>query len=46
MIKELEYLFNGAKELVEKKVLSDFSDLVISVQQGLMVSLMINVHHG
>lgn len=44
MIKELEYLFNRAKQLVEEKVLSGFSDLVISVQQGLLVSLMTNVH--
>lgn len=46
VIKELECLFNGAKQLVEKKVLSGFSDLVISVQQGPIVSLMINVHHS
>lgn len=46
MIKEPECLFNGAKQLVEKKVLTGFSDLVISVQQGLIVSLMINVHYS
>lgn len=37
MIKEPECLFNGAKQLVEEKVLTGFSDLVISVQQGLIV---------
>lgn len=46
VIKELECLFNGAEQLVEKKVLSSFSDLVVSVQQGPIVSLMINVHHS
>lgn len=46
MIKELECLFSRAKQLVEEKVLSGFSDLVISVQQGLVVSLMINVHRS
>lgn len=37
MIKELEYLLNGTKQLVERKVLSGFSDLVSSLQQGLIV---------
>lgn len=35
MVKEPECLFNRAKQLVEKKVLTGFSDLVISVQQDL-----------
>lgn len=44
VIKELECLFNAAKQLVEGKVLSGFSDLVLSVQQGPIVSLVVNVH--
>lgn len=46
LIKEPECLCNGAKQFVGKKVLTGFSDLVISVQQGLIVSLMINVHYS
>lgn len=46
MIKQFECLFNRAKQLLEKKVLSGFSDLVISVQQGLVVSLVLNVHRS
>lgn len=45
VIKELECLFKGAKQLVEKKVLSGFSDLVVSVQQGPIVSL-VSAHHS
>lgn len=44
MLRELECLLNGAKQLTERKVLSGFSDLVISLQQGLIVLWTINVH--
>lgn len=37
VIREMECLLNGAQQLVERKVLSGFSGLAISLQQRLIV---------